>query len=76
MKSKKPRKMSIVVFEPYYAKANPKAYDKSPVKVGEQVLYLGDIPNSTSHCVVAKHSGEVVWMVHTSDFREATEEEL
>jgi len=74
--AKKPRKLSIVSFEPWYAKKHPEAYDKSPIKLNEQVIYLGEIPNCLSHCVVVKHSGEVVWMVHTNDFRELTEDEL
>lgn len=77
-KPKKPKKLkylSIVVFEPWYATQNPDAYEKSPIKVGEQVLYLGEVPNASGHCAVVKWSGEVVWLVHPGDFREATEEE-
>ena len=75
-KVKKLKKMSIVVFEPEYAKKHPEAYAKHPLKLGEQVLYLGDIPNAIGHCAVAKHSGEVIWLVHPSDFRKATDEEV
>jgi hypothetical protein len=70
---KKLRKLSIVVFEPEYAKKHPEAYKDHPIKLGEHVLYLGDIPNGDGHCACAKHSGEVVWLLHPQDFREATE---
>lgn len=73
---KKLKKMSIVVFDPHYGKKHPEEYKNSPVKIGEQALYLGDIPNAPGHCAVAKHSGEVVWLMHPQDFREATEEEV
>jgi hypothetical protein len=75
-KQKKLRKLSIVVFDPWYGKKNPKAYSKHPIKIGEQVLYLGDIPNCPGHCAVAKYTGEVVWMVHPDEFREAKDSEL
>lgn len=45
------------------------------LEYGEQVLYLGEVPNAIGHCAVAKWSGEVVWLVHPQDFREATDEE-
>lgn len=67
--------MSIVVFEPHYAKKHPEAYDKHPLKLGEQVLYLGDVPNAIGHCAVATFKGNVVWLVHPEDFREAREDE-
>ncbi len=73
---KKLKKLSIVVFEPDYAKKHPEAYENHPIKLGEQVVYLGDIPNAPGHCIVAKFSGEVVWLVHPQDFREATEDEM
>jgi hypothetical protein len=80
MKTKKKRSkfkfLSIVVFDPDYAKKYPNAYNNSPIKLGEQVLYLGEVPNAIGHCAVAKHSGEVVWLVHPQDFRKATEDEL
>lgn len=73
---KKLRKMSMVIFEPNYGKKHPEAYKDSPVKIGESVLFLGDIPNSIGHCAVATWDGKVVWCMHTSDFREASEEEV
>jgi hypothetical protein len=72
---KKLKKLSIVVFEPEWGK-NDKIDPRHPLKYGEQVVYLGDIPNAIGHCAVAKWSGEVVWLVHPQDFREATEDEV
>jgi hypothetical protein len=68
--------MEIVVFDPLYAKKYPEAYKDSPVKLGEHVLYLGDIPNCSSHCAVANYDGKVIWMMHPLEFRRATEDEL
>jgi hypothetical protein len=73
---KKLKKLSIVIFEPPYGKEHPEAYKDGLIKIGESVLYLGDIPNAPGHCAVIKHSGEVVWLTHPQDFREATEEEV
>lgn len=47
-----------------------------PLKKGEVVYFLGEIPNVPGHCIVAKYTGEVVPMVHPEDFRKAKEEEL
>jgi hypothetical protein len=51
-------------------------YKDHPLKVGEVVYFLSDIPNCPGHCIVAKWNGLVVPMVHPEDFRKATEEEL
>lgn len=71
----KHKRMSVIVFEPSWAKKQ--GVDKRhPLKYGEHVLYLGDIPNVPGHCAVAKYEGQVVWLVHPEDFREAAEDEL
>lgn len=72
---KKPRKLSFCSFEPQWAKGPSDVHPKHPLKYKECVIYLGDISNSSSHCVVIKESGQAVWMVHTSDLRELSEEE-
>jgi hypothetical protein len=74
--SKKLRKMSIVVFEPAYGGRYPDAYKDSSIELGEQVLYLDDIPNAHGHCAVAKRNGKIIWLMHSEDFREATREEI
>lgn len=71
----KHKKLSIVVFEPKWAKNN-KVDKRHPLKYGEVVLYLGDIVNCPGHCCVVKYSGESIWMVHTEDFRTGTEDEV
>jgi hypothetical protein len=73
---KKFKKLSIIVFDPSYAKKEPNAYTKHPLKIGELVVYIGEIPNAPGHCCVLKHSGEAVWLVHSTDFRLATKEEV
>ena len=73
---KKFKKLEIVVFEPKGSLENTKAYKDHPLKPGERVLYLGDIPNVPGHCCVAKKDGAVIWLVHPEDFRTATDEEL
>lgn len=72
---KKFKQYSIVVFEPKWAMKYIES-GSTPLKYGEVVLYLGNISNAQGHCCVAKHSGEVVWLVHPDDFREATEDEV
>jgi hypothetical protein len=72
---KKLRKLAWVKFEPSWWKNSPAYHDKHPLKFGEDVIYLGDIPNSTSHCVVVTESGKVIPIPHTADFRELTEDE-
>lgn len=67
--------LSVIVYEPEWLK-NKNVDGKYPLKYGESVLFLGMIPNVRDHCAVVKHSGEVVWLMHPSDFRKAKESEL
>lgn len=82
MAKKKFKYLEIVVFDPEWAKKKdrsrkPYGIDKEhPLKLKEQVLYLGDIPNAQGHCAVAKFCGDVIWLLHPQDFRKATEEEV
>lgn len=66
---------SAIVFEPTWAK-NKKVDKRHPLKYGELVYFLTEIPNVPSHCIVAKYNGKVVAMVHPGDFRLAKEDEL
>jgi hypothetical protein len=43
---------------------------------GEVVVYLGEIPNMPGHCIIATHSGQVVWGLHPENFREPKEDEI
>jgi hypothetical protein len=76
MRTRKLPKLSFAFFEPGWAKLKADVDPKHPLKYGELVIYLGDIPNSPSHCLVCKENGTVVWMIHTEDLREATEDEV
>lgn len=71
---KKLKLLAVVVFEPNTK--FPEHYKNSPVRIGEQVLFMGLIPNVPGHCAVAKSSGELVWLMHPEDFRMATDDEL
>lgn len=75
MKKKKYKPGTALIFEPYWAKEG-RVDVKHPLKFGELVYFLTDIPNVSGHCIVAKYSGEVVPMVHPEDFRIPTEKEL
>lgn len=67
--------LEVVIFHPWWA-VNGKIVDKHPLKFGEAVLYLGEIPNVRGHCAVAKKDGDVIWLLHREDFRKATEDDL
>lgn len=63
-----------VVFDPSWWE---KKYEKKhPLKKGEIVYFLCDIPNVEGHCIVATHDGKTVPMIHPQDLRKATEDEL
>jgi hypothetical protein len=73
VKRAKFKNCEAIVFDPSWWE---KKYAGHPLSPGEVVYFLGEIPNVPGHCVVAKHSGEVVSMVHPEDFRKAKDEEL
>ena len=55
----------------------PEGYeDKYPCKVGDLVLYLGEIANMPGHCAFVTDDGKVHWGYHTDHFRDATEDEV
>lgn len=72
---KKPRKLSLVVFD---FVGLPEGYDLLYPFVENQVLlFLGEIPNMKGHCVVVDNkTGQLYSGYHTEDFRELTEEEV
>lgn len=75
-KTSKPRTfahLEVVVYDPSWYKPG---MEDPTIKVGETVLYLGEIPNVSGHCAVAKHDGVILWLMHPEDFRKATDEEL
>lgn len=74
--NKRFKPFQVVVFDPEYGKTHPEAYSLGLIQIGESVLFLGEIPNVPGHCAVAKHNGSVIWLCHTDEFREPTEEEL
>jgi hypothetical protein len=66
---------TAIVFEPKWAK-DKKVDKRHPLKYGEVVYYLTDIPNVIGHCIVVKYNGKTIPMIHPEDCRVAKEEEL
>lgn len=77
MAKKKFKHCEAIVFSPcWWDIADAEKYVKHPLKPGEVVYFLGEIPNVPGHCLVAKYDGAVVSMVHPEDFRKAKDSEL
>lgn len=73
----KPKQYEAVVFDPYWNVKGVKWENlEHPLKKGELVYYLGEIPNVEGHCIVATYDGRVVPMIHPEDLRKAREDEL
>jgi hypothetical protein len=66
----------VVFFEPSWWEKSPQYHDQHPLKFGDRVYYLGEIPNVPGHCLVFKRGVGVVDMIHPGDLRKATEDEL
>ena len=47
-----------------------------PWKIGEHLLYLGEIEQMPGHCIIVNKAGRVFWGWHTDNFRNPTEDEL
>ena len=63
-----------IVFDPSWTVED---YPGHPLKRGERVYFLGEIPNVPGHCVVASHDTmRTIGMVHPEDFRKSKEKEL
>ncbi len=64
-----------IVFEPSWWDK----YDKSnqhPLKPGDIVHYLAEHSPAHGHCIVTTYEGKVITMLHPSDFRLATDDEV
>jgi hypothetical protein len=62
-----------IVFDPSWKVEN---YPDHPLKRGQVVYFLGNIPNRQGHCIVVTYGGDSIPMVHPGDFRKAKEEEV
>lgn len=62
-----------IVFDPKWW--SDEYYDH-PLRPGEVVYFLSNIPNVQGHCIVVKYKGMVIPMVHPEDFRKAKDSEL
>ena len=47
-----------------------------PFKLGERVLYLGQIPNMNEKCVVIDSIGRIHWPVNNIDFGVVPDEKI
>lgn len=76
-----------VVFEPYWAqqdylkknkkiKVGDEVYPGHPLKYGDIVHFLAHMTPAYGHCIIVDYDGKVTTMLHPSDFRLATDEEV
>lgn len=68
----------VCFFEPdwWNRQGNEKYHDKHPLKYGDRVYFLGEIPNVSGHCLVFNREAGIVDMIHTDELRKANEDEL
>lgn len=69
---KKIKKLSIVKYTGDL-KYNGYVY---PFNHTDNYIFVGEIPNAKSHCIIMDMNGKLYPMYHTYDFRLATEEEV
>ena len=62
--------LEAIVFDPKW-EIDP----RHPLKRNEVVFFLGESPN-VLHAIVVTYEGQIITMVHTEDFRKATEDEV
>ena len=89
MKRKIPRQNSICRFT--LGEAEAKYAHEYPFKIGERVLFLGEIPNMAGHCIIVSgwkrsikdanevpvlQSCDITYGWHTDNFVELTEDEV
>lgn len=68
-----------IVFEPKWAQfkiPGREVYPNHPLKYGDIVHFLADHSPAYGHCIVTTYEGQVITMLHPSDFRLATEDEV
>lgn len=75
-----------IVFEPKWAEEKFKdgivyknhitGKDDHPLRYGAIVHYLAEHSPASGHCIVTTYEGQVITMLHPSDFRKATEDEV
>jgi len=66
-----------VLFDPSWWDEEVEKYQEShPLKKGEIVYYLCEIPNVSDHCIVCTYDGRTVPMIHPQDLKKAPEELL
>jgi len=88
MRKPKFKSGDAIVFEPKWAndeslrtkmrkiEVGDEVYPGHPLKYGDIVHYLAEHSPAFGHCIVTTYEGKVITMLHPSDFRKATEEEV
>jgi len=55
----------------------PKGYQwQYPWKIGEILLFMGEIKQMPGHCLVVNRAGKIYWGYHTDGFIEPSEDEV
>ena len=69
-----------IVFIPKWSEGGQKkgatVYKGHPLKYGDIVHFLAHMTPAYGHCIVTTYEGTVITMLHPSDFRLATDEEV
>ena len=73
MKTKIPRKLSLVKFD--FETLPKKYHSQYPFHPSERMIFLGEIPNMMGHCAVARSDGIISSGWHTDNFVELTDDE-
>ena len=60
----------VIINEKYYER------DCLPFKLGQLLLYLGEISNMEGHCAVVDMNGTIHWAYHIEHFRTPTNDEM
>ena len=72
MKNKKLKPLTLVKL----VCSNPSHAKYYPVKIGQHVLFLGEITNMPGHCAITTDGGVVHYGYHTDQFIALTDDEL
>lgn len=72
------KKNTIVIFDPEIIKGETKESINSmyPFKIGDHLLYMGEITNMRGHVIIADNKGKIFWGYHPENFRLPTDEEV
>ena len=75
-KSSKFKPGQAIVFAPTWWDIYDKGLEDYPIKPGDVVHFLAEHSPAVGHCIVVDYDGKITTMLHTNDFRAATDEEV